>query len=772
MVKTATPSLWFVLPLLASCSIILAACTQETAETTRQGGVDLNHETYRTWKTRGGSYASIRYSSLDQIHRENVSELEVAWIYQTGDVDPGDRTEIQNNPIKIGSTLYVVSPKLKIIALNPATGEEQWVFDPHDPNVLPEQESYVHRNRGLTFWESDDGSDRRLIYTVGPYLLAVNADDGSLIQSFGEGGIASFRQGLGERKERSVFSSSPGVVYGDLYISGSTVGNAAPGHIRAFSVLTGELEWVFHTIPQPGEFGHDTWDDPDAWRHIGHANAWSGLTLDEERGIVFAPTGSASSDFYGGFRTGSNLFANTVLALDAATGERIWHFQTIRHDLWDYDLPAQPSLVTVQHNGKWIDAVSQTTKTGFVFLLDRETGEPLFPVEERPVPTETALTGEQVWPTQPYPTRPEPFVRQEMSEEDINPFVPEEEQEALRRQLQSLHSDHMFDPPSLEGTLVFPGFDGGSEWGGTAFDPETGILYVNSNEVPWTMTMVPSASLVGEVAVGSVGEISDADAEGSASLNRGREIYMSSCVACHGPDREGGGNNPSLVDVDERLTPGELMDIINSGRNMMPAFSHLPDPDKEALVNYLVGEEYFALSSKEQEIIQDSRRSNAPYIFTGHKKFRTSEGYPANTPPWGTLNAINLNTGEYAWRVPLGEYPSLKARGIEPTGTENYGGPVVTAGGVVFIAATLDEKIRAFDKSTGDLLWEHDLPAAGYATPSVYEAAGKQFVVIAAGGGKLGTPSGDGFVAFALPERYVSCRSDSCSARLKFILLN
>jgi len=735
MVKITVCTFW------ATLLLFLAGCTLQPAEP--ENPVDLNREEYRTWKTRGGSYASIRYTSLDEINRVNVADLEVVWSYSTGDLEAGDRTEIQNDPVKIGSTLYVVSPKLKIIALEPSTGREKWVFDPNVPGLLPGGESYVHRNRGLTFWESDHGRDRRLIYTVGPYLLAVNADDGSLVEGFGEGGIASFRQGLGERKNRSVFSSSPGVVYGDLYISGSTVGNAAPGHIRAFSVLTGELEWVFHTIPQPGEYGHDTWDDPDAWRHIGHANAWTGLTLDEERGIVFAPTGSASSDFYGGFRTGSNLFANTLLALDATTGERIWHFQTIRHDLWDYDLPTQPSLVTVQHNGQWIDAVSQTTKTGFVYLLDRETGDPLFPVEERPVPTETSLIGEQVWPTQPYPTRPEPFTRQSMSEEDINPYVSEQEQEQLRLQLQSLHSDHMFDPPSLEGTLVFPGFDGGSEWGGTAFDPETGILYVNSNEVPWTMTMVPAATLVDEI-----GHVPSDDSE---SHNRGREIYMSSCVACHGPQREGGGNNPSLVDVEERLTPAELLDIINSGRNMMPAFSHLPDPDKEAVVNYLIDEEFFVLNLNVQESVRDPEQRRAPYIFTGHNRFQTSEGYPANTPPWGRLSAIDLNSGEYVWRVPLGEYPSLKARGIEPTGTENYGGPVVTAGGLVFIAATLDEKIRAFDKSTGELLWEHDLPAAGYATPSVYEVDGKQFVVIAAGGGKLGTPSGDTFVAFGLP---------------------
>lgn len=694
---------------------------------------------YTSWETRGGSTSSIRYSELDQINIGNVEQLEVEWVYNTGDISADDNTEMQTNPIIIDGVLYATSPRLKAIALDAASGEELWVFDPFADTT---KTIHRHRNRGVAYWE--DGDDKRILYTAGPWLYAINAKTGTLVEEFGENGRASFRQGLGERKNRRVFSTSPGVIYEDLFISGSTALQAAPGHIRAFSVRTGALVWAFHTIPQPGEFGYETWEDPDAWKTVGHANAWSGLSLDEERGIVFAPTGSPSDDFYGGNRIGSNLFGNSVLALDATTGERIWHFQTIHHDLWDYDLPSQPSLVTVTHNGKPIDAVVQTTKTGYVFLLDRQTGEPLFPVEEREVTVETDLQGEQVWPTQPYPTIPKPLVRQKMTVDDINPYVSEEDQELLRQQFLSLKSGGMHEPPSLQGTLIYPGFDGGAEWGGSSFDPETGILYVNSNEIPWTATMVPATEPLASGASSS---------ENVSLTQSGRELYLANCSACHNPDRMGGGSNPSLVDVKDRYQPEEIINLINTGRGMMPGFNHISDSKKHAIVNYLVGEEHFLIKEASDEIAEEGPREEmGPYRFTGHRKFQSPEGYPANSPPWGTLNAIDLNTGEYVWRIPLGEYPALKERGIPPTGTENYGGPAVTAGGLVFIAATLDEKIRAFDKATGDLLWEHDLPAAGYATPGIYEVAGKQYVVIAAGGGKLGTAPGDAYVAFALPE--------------------
>ncbi len=692
------------------------------------------------WMVSLGDKFSSQYSRLDQINRENVADLQVAWTFRSGDADTTANSQIQANPLIIDGTLYSTTPRLNVVALDAATGEQKWIYNPFPDttDIL----TWLNVNRGVTYWEN--GDDARILFTAGPDLYALDASTGEPVESFGENGKTSLKKGLnGRAEDLYVVSTSPGIVYEDLIIIGSRVSegsDAAPGDIRAFNVRTGDLEWTFHTIPQPGEFGYDTWEDPDAWQKIGGANNWAGMALDEERGIVYIPTGSASPDFYGGNRRGANLFANTLLALDAATGERVWHYQTVHHDLWDRDLPSAPNLVTVTHDGEEIDAVSQTTKTGFVFLFDRVTGEPLFPIEEKPVPTQSQLRGEYVWPTQPIPTKPEPFMRQHLADDEINPYVSDSIQQDLQLQLSILKRDHMYEPPSLEGTLMMPGFDGGAEWGGSAFDPETGLLYVNSNEVPWSLTMVPTET----------GE----DVSGGDTIAFGESTYMNYCIACHGPDREGTGNNPTLIGVDTLYTPSEMLELINTGRRMMPGFGHLSEARKRSVINFLIDETHFNIdltSSDKQELTNESETT--PYVMTGYRKFRTPEGYPASTPPWGKLNAIDLNTGEYVWQIPLGEYPALAEQGFPTTGTENYGGPVVTAGGVVFIAATLDEKIRAFDKKTGDLLWEYQLPVAGYATPSTYSVDGKQYVVIACGGGKLGTKSGDYYIAFALSEQ-------------------
>lgn len=702
---------------------------------------DSPDNVHREWTVRGGSDASIRYSSLDQIDTASVDRLERAWTYRTGDAQPEKNSQIQANPIIVGDTLYGTSPTLKVFAVDAATGREAWVFDPFPDST--DLSPALNVNRGVTYWS--DGDDARILFTAGPTLYAVDASDGSLVEDFGTGGTVSLKKGLtGRAEDLYVAATSPGVVYEDLFILGSRVSegaDAAPGDIRAFNIRTGELEWTFHTIPRPGEFGHDTWEDPNAWKRVGGANSWAGMAVDNERGIVYVPTGSASPDFYGGNRKGKNLFANTLLALDAGTGERIWHYQTVHHDLWDRDLPAPPTLVTVEHEGESVDAVAQTTKTGYVFLFDRETGDPLFPIEEVPVPTESPLDGEAPWPTQPRPTTPEPFVRQHMAPDDVNPHVPDSVQAQLRTQLRRLNSDHLFEPPSLRGTLMFPGFDGGAEWGGAAFDPASDVLYVNSNDVPWIMTMVPTAER------GAVGKGQRPERPFAA----GRQAYRTHCMTCHGPEQQGGGDYPSIADAEQRYSPDELLDLITSGRRMMPGFEHLPESQRKALVNFLAEEEQYAIDADSAERTAGDVGS-APYVMTGYDKFRTPNGYPAVEPPWGRLNAIDLETGEYLWRKPLGTDPKLEKRGISTTGTENYGGPVVTAGGLLFIAATPDETIRAVHKRTGEQLWSADLPAAGFATPSVYEVDGTQYVVIACGGGKLGAPSGDAYVAFSLPE--------------------
>jgi len=540
-------------------------------------------------------------------------------------------------------------------------------------------------------------------------------------------------------KKLFVTATSPGIIYKDLLITGTRVhegSQAAPGHIRAYDIRTGKPKWIFHTIPLPGEKGFETWEDPDAYKYIGGANAWGGLTLDNKRGIVFACTGSANYDFYGGKRKGNNLFANCVLALDAATGKYIWHFQYIHHDVWDRDLPAPPVLVTINKEGKKIDAVAITTKTGNVFVLDRENGKPGYDIVEKSVPTNSDLIGEQLSPTQPYPVKPAPFMRQVITEKDLNHLLPDSSYQEIKKRWASLRNDHMFNPPSLQGTLEFPGLDGGAEWAGPSYDPQTGILYINSNEVGWIVKAVESKN---ETALNeNLGQA-------------GKRLYQVNCVVCHGPDREGSSNSPSLKKIQNKYSAASFDTLILTGRRMMPGFGQLTTAERKAITSFILD-----IAGEKKKIFKDSsnKKDDAwfklPYYMSGISKFLTKEGLSAIAPPWGTINAIDLNTGEYVWRKPLGQDPDFHFSN-EPTGTENYGASVITAGGLVFIAATKDGKFRAFNKMNGKLLWETKLPVPGYATPSTYELNGKQYIVIACGGGKLKTKSGDSYVAFSLP---------------------
>jgi len=674
------------------------------------------------WRVAGGDPGNTRFSPLDQINTTNVAQLRVAWVYHTGDLPPDQHGEIQATPIIVDGVLYTTTPALAVIALHAESGTLLWRFDPrttHDAR----RTDISHVNRGVVYWA--DAGDERIFFTAGRRLYALDARSGRPIPTFGDSGAVNLAAGLSrEIGDAYLVATSPGAIYKDLLIQGIRVGEeegSAPGDVRAYDVRTGAIRWTFHTIPHPGEFGYDTWP-PGAWATAGGANSWAGLSVDTVRGIVYAPTGSATPDFYGGARTGANLFANSLLALDAATGKRLWHFQTVHHDLWDRDLPAAPNFVTVTRGGARVDAVAQIAKSGFVFLFDRQSGKPLFDIKERAV-SASDLHGEHAWPTQPFPVKPAPFARQTISLADVT------EQKERFRMLRNA----FFAPPSRPGSIVLPGFDGGGEWGGAAVDPETATLFVNASDVPWIATMREPARLP----------------PSTGAPRDGATVYAAACAACHGGNRRGRDRAPSLIALAQRLSKDEVRRTIDWGRGFMPSFASLPAVEKRALVQYLGYE--LAASDTGGWAPPPQRATSAPYEFAGYERWRDSSGFPAIKPPWGTLSAIDLNTGEYRWRIPLGEFAQLTARGIPVTGTEQYGGPIVTRGGLVFIAATQDGKIRAFDKSAGRLLWEATLPAPGYATPSTFAVHGRQFVVVAAGGGKLGSKSSDTYVAFTLP---------------------
>lgn len=681
-----------------------------------------NDDEYTEWKEYLGGPDRNHYSTLSQITPENVSKLKVAWTYSTP-----DSGQMQVNPIIVDGVLYGVTSSVQAFALDAATGKELWMFGDKLKN-------FASTSRGVAYWS--EGNDKRILHTIGHNLYAIDATTGKSIPTFGDNGKVDLHTGLPEiAQKKFIISNTPGTIFEDLIVMPlrlSEGADAAPGDIRAFNVKTGKLAWTFHTIPYPNEPGYNTWPK-EAYKNteVGAANNWAGMAVDRKRGIIYVPTGSAGYDFYGGKRIGKNLYANCLLALNARTGKLLWHFQTTHHDMWDRDLPAPPNLITVKHNGKMVDAVAQLSKQGYIYLFDRVTGKPFFQIQEIAAP-KSKLPGEVAWPTQPVPVKPAPFARQAhtLTEKDISPYA--ENRDSLIAQFKTYRRER-FAAPSKEGTIILPGFDGGAEWGGAGADPKEGIMYVNSNEMPWILTMKATPKQ-----------------DALAGLGTGERIYATSCVACHGSDRKGNAKSgyPSLVDIEKRRDKAFVTQIISNGKGMMPGFTTLSNTEKQALVAFLYGEEKKEVGGSSNA---GTKTPYLPFVSTGYNKFLDSKGFPAISPPWGTLNAIDMNTGEYLWKVPLGEHEALKQKGIPTTGSENYGGPVITANGLLFIAGTKDEKFRVFNKKTGALIWETKLPAAAFATPSTYQINGKQYIVIACGGTKLGARKGNQYVAFALP---------------------
>lgn len=677
----------------------------------------INSDAEEDWPAYLGGSEMNHYSSLDQINRSNVNKLEVAWQYNT--LDSGI---FQCNPIIIKGVLYGISAAGNAFALNGATGEEKWRFNPDT----------IKRflvNRGVTYWE--DGEDKRILFSYDQWLYALDARTGIPVKQFGNNGRVSLKSGLGKPEaleKKYLMSRTPGTIYKDLLIMPTVMmesAGAAPGFIQAFNVRTGKIAWVFHTIPLPGEFGYETWPaDVHDRGIVGGANNWTGMAIDKKRGIVYAPTGAAAPDFFGGSRKGANLFSSTLLALDVNTGKRIWHYQFVRHDIWDRDIPSPPNLITIKRNGKSIDVVAQFTKSGHVFVFDRETGKPVFPIRDVTVP-KSPVAEEEAWPTQPLPTMPAPVSRNLITESDLNTASPDYDSllQVFRGTVKGI-----FQPLSDKPTLVVPGLNGGAEWGGAAADKD-GILYVNSNEVPWIVTIKSN--------------------QGFGEMSRGQAMYVQNCSPCHGVDRFGNPASgfPALSTIKNKMKKPEVYEIIASGKGKMPGFPQISDDDRKAILNYLFDEE-----SEKDKIASAKNVFGAvePWDLKGYSKFLDSNGDPGIKPPWGILTAVDLNTGLHKWKVPLGDVKKYKDQGLASTGTENYGGPIVTAGGLIFIAASKDGKFRVFDKLNGKLLWETDLPTAGYATPSTYMVNGIQYVVVSCGGGRLGAAKGDQIVAFKL----------------------
>lgn len=704
------------------------------------------HPSNTNWSYYGGDADALQYSPLRQIDKTNVSSLEQAWFYPV----PGTSASFGFNPLIVDGVMYVLGPDDAIVALDAATGKKLWS---HLTKGHPS-------GRGISYWKSQDGADRRLIFSADSFLQEIDARTGASILTFGSEGRVDLRKGLGRAPEtiRGIQSGTPGRVFENLIVMGSATSEAygsPPGDIRAYDVLTGKQVWSFHTIPHPGEFGYDTWPK-DAWKYVGGVNTWGEIAIDEKRGIGYFPVGSPTYDYWGGDRAGANLFGDCLLALDLRTGKRLWHFQTVHHDLWDYDPATTPKLLTVRHNGKMVDIVAQPTKTGFLFVFDRVTGEPLWPIEERAVPQSDA-PGEHSWPTQPFPTKPEPFARQRFTANDLNPYVSDVDKARFLEILRTANNQGIFTPGSdKHDSIQIPADDGGANWGNGAGDPQTGMVYLRTSDSP-ELKLRLSRTVPLWVPAGAALEV------------RGHAIYSHYCQACHGPNRTNGIMSPKDIGIER------FKHVVTNGRGEMPSFSTLSPEYLDDLAAYVsnpaAGGPALAGGGGGGMEKLPPPPGITRYFGTYENRILSSDGLPVISPPWTSLVAIDLNEGAIRWKVPLGTVPGLAAKGIQGTGSakvslaSNRNGPVVTAGGLVFVASWSDRTIHAFDKDTGKLLWEKEIEANPEGLPAVYEVDGRQYIVFCAAGHpatlapgegfawKAGKAAAQGYYVFALPKK-------------------